>query len=336
MIKIAVVILNWNGKKLLEQFLPAAIENSQSASIFIIDNGSTDDSLAFLTKNYPQIKQIALKKNIGYAGGYNLGLQSIDAKYYCLLNSDVLVTPNWLDPILSHFDSNPNTGILQPHILDYNKPEYFEYAGAAGGYIDRLGFPFCRGRIINTIEKDEGQYDAEKSIFWASGACFFIRKSVFDSLKGFDADFFAHQEEIDLCWRAHNYGFDTIALGTSKVYHVGGASLPVSPTKVYLNHRNSLYMLLKNLPNKKKYSMLFERLCWDGLIALGYLFQGKPKNLISVIRAHVSFYKNFNKINKKRGVDIVNLNYFKTSNLLIAYYLLNIKKIASFECRTLN
>lgn len=331
MTKIAIVILNWNGKKLLENFLPAVVENSPSDSIYIIDNGSTDDSLIFLTANYPKITQIPLHKNLGFAGGYNEGLKYIEATYYCLLNSDVLVTPNWLPPLLDHFDTNPNTAIIQPHILDYNNPGYFEYAGAAGGYIDRFGFPFCRGRMVSTIEKDEGQYDAPKTVFWASGACFFIRKSVFDSLDGFDSDFFAHQEEIDLCWRAQHQGHQIMSLGSSKVYHVGGASLPVSPRKVFLNHRNSLYMLVKNLPNQNYYGTLFVRLIIDGLIALVYLLQFKPKFFISLIKAHFIFYHNYSLMRRKRNLTPNSLKYFKLFSVLTAYYLLSLKKLTFFD-----
>ena len=331
MIEIAVVILNWNGQQLLEQFLPAVVKHSPSASIFIIDNASTDNSLVFLKNNYSEISVIPLSKNLGFAGGYNEGLKSIDATYYCLLNSDVLVTPNWLDPIITHFNTHPNTGIIQPHILDFNRQENFEYAGAAGGFIDRMGFPYCRGRIIHTIEKDVGQYDQDQKVFWASGACFFIRKSVFDSLNGFDADFFAHQEEIDLCWRAHHLGFSTFSLGRSKVYHIGAASLPISSTKIYLNHRNSLYMLVKNLPKRSLYVILFQRLSWDGLIALMYLLQGKPNFFFAVIKAHLHFYKNFKRMRKKRGQLLNTTPYFTLNNLLISYYLFNFKKISSFE-----
>ena len=329
--KLAIVILNWNGKKLLARFLPNVIRYSNDASIYVIDNGSTDDSVAYLYLEFPNVKCIPLQENLGYAGGYNMGLKEIEAEFYCLLNNDVKVTPDWTLPILQHFEKQQETAIVQPHILDFNKPDYFEYAGAAGGYIDRLGFPYCRGRIINTIEKDEGQYNRTQSIFWASGACFFIRKSVFDLLEGFDTDFFAHQEEIDLCWRAHHRGYTSVAIGQSKVYHIGGASLPLSARKIFLNHRNSLFMLLKNLPKKKLILTLLERMLWDGAIAVVHILTFRPKYFFAVIQAHGHFYRNTLKMRAKRNALNQNFKYFRISNVLKAYYLFNFKKISSFE-----
>ena len=229
--KVAVVILNWNGRKLLKQFLPSVILYSQDADVYVVDNASTDDSIAFLKSSYPKISIIQNQKNGGYAKGYNDALKHVEADVFCLLNSDVEVTKNWLKPIVETFQKESNSAIIQPKILDFKKKNHFEYAGAAGGFIDKFGYPYCRGRIFNTIEEDQGQYNDTTNIFWASGACFFIRKDVFEALNGFDEHFFAHMEEIDLCWRAKNKGFDIKYVGASKVYHVGGATLKNSSSK---------------------------------------------------------------------------------------------------------
>ena len=257
--KIAIIILNWNGVKLLEQFLPSIVSFSDEAQIYVADNASTDASIQFVKDNYPTVKIIQNDGNYGFANGYNIALQQVEEEYYCLLNSDVEVTKNWLTPILSLFENESNIAIIQPKILDFKNKEYFEYAGAAGGFIDKYGYPFCRGRIFETIEKDNHQYDDEKEIFWASGACFFIRKEIYRKLNGFDGDFFAHQEEIDLCWRAFNLGFEAKYTSKSIIYHVGGATLNEgNPKKTFLNFRNSLLMLLKNLPKNKLFPILFD------------------------------------------------------------------------------
>ena len=234
--KIAVVILNWNGAKLLEQFLPSIVTFSNEANIYVADNASTDNSIEVVKEKFPQVTIIQNEGNFGFANGYNVALQQIEEEYYALVNSDVEVSENWLTPILTIFDNEPNIGIIQPKILDYKNKEYFEYAGAAGSFIDQFGYPYCRGRIFETIEKDNGQYDDEREIFWASGACLFIRKDIYRTLNGFDGDFFAHQEEIDLCWRAFNLGFKAKYTSKSVVYHVGGATLNESnPRKTFLN-----------------------------------------------------------------------------------------------------
>ena len=231
---IAVVILNWNGKTLLQKFLPSIITHSKEANIYVADNASTDDSIVFIKNEYPQIKIIKNKENGGYAKGYNEALKYLTEDIFCLVNSDIEVTENWLTPILKTFNTEENTAIIQPKILDYKNKAYFEYAGAAGGFIDKYGYPFCRGRIFNTIEKDQKQYNNNTNIFWASGACFFIRKNTFNALNGFDESFFAHMEEIDLCWRAYNLGYTTKYVAQSKVYHVGGATLnAINPKKTY-------------------------------------------------------------------------------------------------------
>ena len=245
--KIAVVILNWNGKDLLNKFLPSIIEYSEGAQIYVADNASTDDSVDFVIQNHPSVKIIQNQVNGGYAKGYNDALKTLSEDIYVLLNSDVEVTPNWLDPIISKFSKDNSIAAAQPKILDYKNKEYFEYAGAAGGYLDKLGYPFCRGRIFNTLEKDNGQYNDTTEIFWASGACLFVRANAFWEAGALDEDYFAHQEEIDLCWRIKAKGGKIIYDGSSEVFHVGGATLDSgSPEKTFYNFRNSLFNLLKN------------------------------------------------------------------------------------------
>ena len=319
--KIAVVILNWNGTKLLEQFLPSVIKYSPEADIYVADNASTDDSVAFVKANFPTIKVVENKGNFGFAQGYNEALKHIDAEIFALVNSDVEVTENWLKPILETFEKEPKTAIIQPKILDFKQKEYFEYAGAAGGFIDKYGYPFCRGRIFDTLEKDNGQYDDNCEIFWASGACFFIRSSVYNELKGFDADFFAHQEEIDLCWRAFNKGHQIKYNSQSVIYHVGGATLQQgNPKKTFLNFRNSLLMLLKNLPKRNLYWILFCRLVLDGIAGIQFLSQGKFKHCWAIIKAHFSFYALFSVHYKKRNTNQFD-KYYKLKSIVFQYYI---------------
>jgi GT2 family glycosyltransferase len=321
--KIAVVILNWNGTELLKQFLPSVIEFSPEASIYVADNASTDDSIEVLKRDFPSIKIILNNNNYGFARGYNEALQFIEEPYYALVNSDIEVTENWLEPILSTFDSNNEIAIIQPKILAYNNKEYFEYAGAAGGYIDKFGFPFCRGRIFETLEKDTKQYNDSTEIFWATGACFFIKKEAFNKLEGFDTDFFAHQEEIDLCWRAFNLGYKTIYNSKSVVYHIGGATLKTdSPHKTFLNFRNSLWMLLKNLPKKKLFTVIFLRLFLDGIAGIRFLFQGKLRHTFAVLKAHFYFYKFLFYFLKKRK-NKQKENYYKNISIVYQYYIKN-------------
>jgi GT2 family glycosyltransferase len=319
--KIAVVILNWNGASLLEQFLPSVIEFSNEATIYVADNASTDNSVQVIKEQFPSVKIIQNDGNYGFANGYNTALQHVEEEYYALVNSDIEVTENWLTPILSIFDNESKIGIIQPKILDYKNKDYFEYAGAAGGFIDQYGFPFCRGRIFETIEKDVHQYDDEIEIFWATGACFFIRKEVYRTLKGFDGDFFAHQEEIDLCWRAFNLGYKIKYTHKSVVYHVGGATLNKSnPKKTYLNFRNSLSMLLKNLPKNKLIPILFMRLCLDGLAGIKFILEGNFNHCIAIIKAHFAFYGLISKNLKKRA-SIQNSNYYQTKSIIYRYFI---------------
>lgn len=318
--KIAVVILNWNGKKLLEQFLPSIVSFSNEATIYLADNASTDASISFVKETYPDIKIILNDGNYGFANGYNTSLQQVEEEYYCLLNSDVEVTENWLTPILSMFENETDVAIIQPKILDFKNKEKFEYAGAAGGFIDQYGYPFCRGRIFNSIEKDQNQYDTNIEIFWASGACFFIRKEVYRKLNGFDGDFFAHQEEIDLCWRSFNLGFKTKYCYNSTVYHVGGATLNEgNPRKTFLNFRNSLSMLTKNLPKNKLIPILFLRLVLDGLAGIQFIFQGKFKHLFAILKAHFHFYHLISRNLKKRN-QIQKQNYYHQKSIVYSYF----------------
>ncbi|NRT14822.1 hypothetical protein HNP99_001166 [Flavobacterium sp. 28A] len=319
--KIAVVILNWNGVSLLEQFLPSIIAYSPEATIYIADNASTDTSIEFIKNTYPEVQIVINKANYGFAQGYNEALQHIDAQIYALVNSDIEVTKNWLQPILETFEKEPKTAIIQPKILDFKKKNYFEYAGAAGGFIDKYGYPYCRGRIFDTLEEDLSQYNDNRTIFWASGACFFIRSQVYKELAGFDADFFAHQEEIDLCWRAINKGHTIKYNYQSVVYHVGGATLQQgNPRKTYLNFRNSLLMLTKNLPKEKLYLVLFTRMVLDGVAGIQFIFKGKWKHFTAILKAHFDFHALFSKAYKKRG-DFQHQKYYSTKSIVYSYYI---------------
>lgn len=319
--KIAVVILNWNGEALLERFLPSVMEYSQSADIYVVDNASTDGSIDFIKQHYPTVGIVQNSTNGGFAKGYNDGLKNIKADIFCLLNSDVEVAPDWLGPIKNAFETLPNAAIIQPKILDLNKKDHFEYAGAAGGFIDMFGYPFCRGRVFQTIEKDEGQYNDIQEVFWATGACMFIRSEVFRSLNGFDEDYFAHQEEIDLCWRAKNAGHKVYYVGHSHVYHLGGSTLSnMNPKKTFLNFRNSLYSITKNLPRKKALPLVFARLLLDGIAALRFIFQLKFDHCSAILKAHLSFYANFTKMYKKREKANFLLKYYAATSIVWSYF----------------
>lgn len=319
--KLAVVILNWNGAQLLEQFLPKIIAYSAGADLYVADNASTDESISTLQQKFPQITIIQNKDNFGFAKGYNEALKHVDAEIYALVNSDIEVTPNWLEPIIEEFTKEKDTAIIQPKILAFKNKEKFEYAGAAGGFIDVFGYPFCRGRVFDTIEKDLGQYNDAIEIFWASGACFFIRSEVFHALNGFDEAFFAHQEEIDLCWRAFNRNYITKYIPTSIVYHVGGATLEQgNPRKTFLNFRNSLLMLTKNLPSSKLFPIIIGRMVLDGVAGIYFLVQGKPKHFTAILKAHYHFYTNFGVFYKKRE-NKQRKDYFKAKSIVISYFL---------------
>ncbi len=319
--KIAVVVLNWNGQKLLEQFLPSIVKFSQEAEIYVADNASTDDSILYLKKYFLEVKIIQNAQNFGYAQGYNEALKNVDADIFALVNSDIEVTENWLQPIVTTFEKSSKVAVIQPKIKDFKNKEYFEYAGAAGGFIDKYGYPFCAGRIFDSVEKDNLQYNQSSEIFWASGACFFIRKSVFEEMNGFDKDFFAHQEEIDLCWRIFNKGYKIEYNSESLVYHVGGATLQQSnPQKTYLNFRNSLLMLTKNLPKSSLISVLLIRMILDGIAGMKFLLEGKFSHFVAILKAHFSFYKLFYKNYKKRDC-FQSSKYHTIRSIVYRYYI---------------
>ncbi|MDP4240969.1 MAG: glycosyltransferase family 2 protein [Bacteroidota bacterium] len=288
----AIVILNWNGERYLQQFLPVLIENTTQPDVEIIvaDNASTDTSLAVLKDNFPSIRTIVLDKNYGFAGGYNKALAQVKADYYVLLNSDVEVTPGWLNPLIEYMNGHQEVAACQPKIRSYYQRTHFEHAGAAGGYIDRFGFPFCRGRILGVAEEDKGQYDSIADIFWATGACLLIRSGLYWQAGGLDDDFFAHMEEIDLCWRLKSRGYRIVCIPESTVYHLGGGTLNVeNPYKTYLNFRNNLLMLYKNLPDKLLKKILFWRFVFDYAAAIQLFITGKPRNAMSVIKARRAY-----------------------------------------------
>lgn len=300
---IAIVILNWNGEKLLKQFLPHVIENSKHeyTRVIVADNASTDNSIQLLKTEFPFIETILLDKNYGFAGGYNRALQQIDADYFLLLNSDVLPEKGWIDELHKATLNYPATAIFMPKIKSFKEPDKFEYAGAAGGFIDKYGFPFCRGRIFDKTEFDNNQYNNSSEIFWASGAAFLIKSERFFEEHGLDEAFFAHMEEIDLCWRLKNKGHSIMYIPTSVVFHVGGASLNQShPYKTYLNFRNNLYLLVKNAPSNGFISLLITRLLLDNIATVKFLTSFEPSYSLAVIKAHLSFYKRLLYFLKKR------------------------------------
>lgn len=325
--KVAVVILNWNGKKYLEQFLPYLSKYSQSddVKIYVADNGSKDDSIDFLKKNYPAIDLILFNENHGFTGGYNKALQLIPAQYFVILNSDIEVTENWIQPVINYMDNHPDVAACQPKIRSFTNKEYFEYAGAAGGYLDKLGYPFCRGRILKIHEKDTGQYDEFDEIFWSTGACMFVRADLFKKTGGFDEDFFAHMEEIDLCWRLKNAGYKIIYIPDSTIYHVGGGTLPNdSPRKLYLNYRNNLFLLYKNLASPELFSTIFKRMLLDGLSGLAYFFSGRFVQSWMVFKAHLSFYALIRKMHRKRGknqLKLKQINEIYPESIVFSYFI---------------
>lgn len=327
--KTAVVILNYNGRNFLEQFLPTVIQLSTPHEVIVADNASTDSSIPYLKENFPSLRLIELNDNTGYAGGYNQALAQIEADYYVLLNSDVEVTPNWIDPVIALMEQDEKTVACQPKVRSYHQREYFEYAGAAGGYMDYLGYPFCRGRIFGTLEKDEGQYDDSRPIFWATGACLFVKADAFHQLGGFDSDYFAHMEEIDWCWRALNQGFNVMYCAESTVYHVGGGTLKTeSPFKTYLNFRNNLLTLYKNTPKTAFRKIILKRVLLDKLAFIQLIVQGKIKNAWAILRAWKDFFSL-----KKKKVPVKSTKnplIFKKSVVRI-YFLKGLKKFSAIE-----
>jgi len=324
-LKVAIAILNWNGFKLLKQFLPSVVEHSTDADIYVIDNASSDDSVIYISSNFPSVQIIKLEDNYGYAGGYNHGLKQIKADIFCLLNNDVEVTSKWIQPIVNQFKKDNTIAVIQPKILDYNHQTQFEYAGAAGGFIDKFGYPYCRGRIFTAIENDHGQFNDTSEIFWASGACFFIRSEVFKSHNGFDENFFAHMEEIDLCWRLFNNNQKVYYVGKSSVYHLGGGTLQnINPKKTYLNFRNSLFTLVKNA-DRNLFFLILSRLILDGLAAMRFLVKLQFAHIIAILRAHLSFYVKLPQLFRWRKKNTQKSNYFKIKSIVWKYFVLNQK-----------
>ncbi len=333
--KTAIVILNWNGKIFLKKFLSTLIENTptKNASIWVVDNNSKDGSIDFLEKNYPHVKLVILDKNYGFTGGYNKGLEKIDAKYFLLLNSDIEVPKGWLQPLEELMDNNSNIAICGPKLLSYDNKNMFEYAGAAGGYLDRFAYPFCKGRIFETCEEDKGQYDTISDCFWISGAALMIRSEIFKQAGGFDDDFFAHQEEIDLCWRVQNLGYRIVCEPKSFVYHVGGGTLPPSnPFKTYLNFRNNLFLIKKNMPKYSRHKVLLARFALDHVAAYRMILQGNLKEYFAVFKAWLHFlFKSSNMRKKRNALKPKSTKYLKSfyhKSIVFDYY---IKKKSSFN-----
>ena len=302
--RVAVVILNYNGQKMLDDFLPCVIENTNAdlADIIVADNKSTDGSVALMRNKFPDIRLILNEENYGFAGGYNKALEQVEAEYYVLLNSDIEVSKGWIEPIIDFMDKNRDVAACQPKIRSYHEKDKFEYAGAAGGFIDKYGYPFCRGRVFQNLETDNGQYDSTIDVFWATGACMFVRADLYREYGGLDASFFAHMEEIDLCWRLKNAGYRICCCPQSTVFHIGGGTLPKnSPRKTFLNFRNNLSILLKNYPGSKVYLIIFYRIILDWVAALKFLFEGCYADFVAVIKAHFAFYSRRNDLMRKRN-----------------------------------
>lgn len=300
--RLAVVILNWNGKKYLEKFLPILHQHCpEYAEVIVADNASSDDSVPFLKECFPSLRIIQNNFNGGFSKGYNDALKQVDAEYYCLLNSDIEVTANWIEPIMEQMDADPMIAAVQPKLRSYSNRDFFEYAGASGGFIDKYGYPFCRGRLFETVEKDTGQYDDSIEVFWATGAALFVRSNIYHRLGGLDEDFFAHMEEIDFCWRIKNQGYKVMINPKSVVYHIGGGTLPKNnELKTYLNFRNNLFVLLKNLPKKRLFVTFFVRFFLDNLAAMLFLAQGHGKDFLAVYKALLAFLRNFKRMKNKR------------------------------------
>ncbi len=293
MTKLSIVILNWNGISFLKTFLPEVVKTAAipNVEVVVADNGSTDESVQWIKENLQEVKVIEFDTNYGFTGGYNRALKRIDSEYYLILNSDVKPTEEWLQPLIAEMDSDQNIAACMPKTLAFHSPTHFEYAGAAGGYIDRFGFPFCRGRILSHVEEDKGQYNDTGDIFWATGACMMVRASAYHEVGGFDEFFFAHMEEIDLCWRFKNMGYRITFIPNSTVYHVGGGTLPNNnPRKLFLNYRNNLILLVKNLPSGMLLTTLFFRLIMDMAAAFVFLLSGKWRFAMAVIKAYWAFY----------------------------------------------
>jgi GT2 family glycosyltransferase len=332
--RVAVVILNYNGKEFLRKFLPQVINrSSKDAEIWVADNNSLDGSVEVMCEEFPKVKLLENKYNAGFAGGYNMALKRIEAEYYVLLNSDIEVTENWIRPVIELMDSDPEIAACQPKIVSFYERDEFEYAGAGGGFIDRYGYPFCRGRVFQALEKDEGQYDDEAEVFWATGACMFVKAEIYHRFNGLDEDFFAHMEEIDFCWRLKNAGYKIMFCPSSKVFHVGGGTLPKkSARKTYLNFRNNLSLLYKNLPRKFFFKTFLTRMILDGIAGLKFFVEGDFQDFIAVIEAHLYFYRNLAKLKKKRAeIDHMQVSKMYKKNLVIQHFIRGKKKFSELD-----
>jgi len=332
--KTAVVILNWNGKNFLEKFLPSVLKHSHGyANIIVADNASVDGSVEFLKASFPEVGIIQNSVNGGFAKGYNDALAHVKAEFFILLNSDIEVTENWIHPVIDLMEGDPMIAACQPIIRSFHHPEKFEYAGAAGGYIDSYGYPFCRGRIFQHLEEDIGQYDNPVEIFWATGACMFVRADVFRKFGGFDEDFFAHMEEIDFCWRVKHEGYKVMVCPESKVFHVGGGTLPKqSSFKTYLNMRNNISLLYKNLPSDRLLPVFASRLILDGIAAFKFLVDGGFGDFWAVVRAHMSFYRRFPiQLKKRRSINHRKVSCIYSGNIVVDHFLRGKKKFTGLS-----
>lgn len=324
MIKLAIVILNWNGKKFIDRFLPSVLLHCpEYAQVYIADNGSTDGSSEFMAQKFPDIPLLQLGKNYGYAGGYNQALKQIEAKYFVLLNSDIEVSQNWIEPVIELMETDDRIAACQPKIMSFENRNQFEYAGAAGGFIDHYGYPFCRGRLFDYLEMDNGQYNDVKDIFWASGACLFVRASAFFEAGLLDEDFFAHMEEIDLCWRMKRLNYRIVYCPDSHIFHVGGGTLPKNnPNKTFLNFRNSHWLLAKNLPASLFYKIFLSRIILDLVAAVKFLSDGNFRDSLAVLKAHIAvFGKLKNKRQEGKLLPYIEVNDIYKKSVVLDYYL---------------
>lgn len=334
---VSIVILNFNTKELLERLLPFVLKTTfESYEVVVADNASTDGSLELVREKFPTVKCIKIDKNLGYAGGYNEALKLLTTPYWVLLNSDVEVTPDWLNPLMETIQSSEKVAAVQPKILSYNNRKQFEYAGASGGLIDKYGYPFCRGRLFDQLEMDEGQYDSKMEVFWATGAALLVRAEVYTKLQGLDADFFAHMEEIDLCWRMKNEGYQVWVNPASTVYHIGGGTLDAhSPRKVYLNFRNNLVLIIKNMPFARALWVVLVRLILDGLAGVKFVLDGKPKATLMIVKAHWTFFARFGFYFKKRGnspkISPKSLPGFVNRSMVFQYFAKGVKHYSDIK-----
>jgi len=324
MIKLAIVILNWNGKEFIDRFLPSVLLHCpEYAKVYIADNGSTDGSSEFMAQKFPDIPLLQLGKNYGYAGGYNQALKQIEAKYFVLLNSDIEVSQNWIEPVIELMETDDKIAACQPKIMSFENRNQFEYAGAAGGFIDHYGYPFCRGRLFDYLEMDNGQYNDVKDIFWASGACMFVRASAFFEAGLLDEDFFAHMEEIDLCWRIKRLNYRVVYSPDSQIFHIGGGTLPKNnPNKTFLNFRNSHWLLAKNLPANLFYKIFLSRIFLDLIAAVKFLSDGNFKDSLAVLKAHIAvFGKLKNKREEGKLLPYIKVNEIYKRSIVFDFYL---------------